>query len=115
MLGGIGAPANVGGGGGHKRDEKDRLEFNAKLAGSSDPYVPDDLYWYDDEPAWQHLARARVNHGLKNFDLAIDYDDDYGVNANLKVGLEAIGKIQLGGTFTDFKATRWKIAGKFPD
>lgn len=115
VLWGIGAPGNVGVGGAHKCEEKDNLKFTANLVGSSDPHIPDNLYWYHDEPAWQHVATARVNHGLKDFALSINYDDDYGVNADLKVALEGIGKIQLGGTFTDFRATIWELSGRFPD
>jgi hypothetical protein len=86
--------------------------FRAKLAGSPHPAVPGDLVWLPHEPTWQQVADGRMKYGLREFQLTVRYDDDYGINAGLKVSAQNVG-LELGGNFQEHEATAWKIQGDF--
>jgi hypothetical protein len=86
--------------------------FDAKLTGHDSPSVPGDLTWYPHESLWQAVAIARVNNGLKNFNLSLTYSDDYGLNAGFKATLKGTG-LDLGGKFEEHQSTVWKITGNF--
>jgi hypothetical protein len=61
---------------------------------------------------WQELAQARIQFGLKNFSLKVQYEDDFGVNAGLKVKVKDTG-LDLGGNFEGYQSTVWDITAKF--
>lgn len=74
--------------------------------------IPSDLVWYPHEPTWITVAEGRLNHGLSKFSLRIDYTEDYGINADLKVNIEKNG-LTAGGEFQEHKSTTWLIEGEF--
>jgi hypothetical protein len=86
--------------------------FQANLAGTSEPAVPDDLVWFPHEPTWQQVAEGRTKYGLSEFQLTVRYEDDYGINAGFKVEAMKVG-LDLGGNFQDHESTSWKIKGRF--
>ncbi|MDD2661586.1 MAG: hypothetical protein PHY54_18200 [Methylococcales bacterium] len=90
------------------------LLYEAHIRGSSEPKIPDSLVWYPHEPTWQSIAKGRSAFGLKEFSLAVNYEDDFGINAGLKLTAGKSG-LDLGGTFEDHQATTWKLHGKFAD
>ncbi len=89
-----------------------QLLYEATLVGTHDPKVPDNLTWYPHEPTWQSIAKGRIDFGLQDFSLSVCYEDDYGVNAGLKVAVQKVG-LELGGKFEDHQSTVWRIAGQF--
>lgn len=89
-----------------------QLLFKATLSGTSQPKLPSHLVWYHHEPTWQFIANARIEFGLKEFSLNLSYEDDFGVNAGLKVAVQKAG-LELGGKFEDHQSTIWCISGKF--
>lgn len=91
---------------------EERLLYHAELDGSDDPSLPDDLIWYDHEPTWQSVAEGRLEFGLQDFSLKLQYADDYGINADLKVDAESAG-FELGGSFEKHESTTWSIEGTF--
>ena len=97
---------------GAKQQSETHLLFEAKLPGDVKPRVPDGLWWYPHEPTWQSIANGRLRFGLQNFSLTVSYDDDFGVNAGLKVSAQKVG-LDVGGNFEDHMATTWKIVGEF--
>lgn len=88
------------------------LLFEATLNNKQTPAIPDELVWYAHEPTWQAVAKGRIQFGLSQFSLTVSYEDDFGVNAGLKLRVQKAG-LDLGGTFEDHLATTWKIHGKF--
>ncbi len=74
--------------------------------------IPENLSWYYHEPNWQSIANGRLKHGLKKFDLSIHYEENFGVNADLKAKIESYG-FDLGGQFEKLKSTIWEIKGEF--
>lgn len=90
----------------------DRILFVATLKGHTPPRLPDNLVWYPHENIWQEIARNRIECGLEEFDLAVGYSDDYGVNAKLMANLTQ-ASFELGGSFEEQVKTTWRITGEF--
>ncbi|MEH7249775.1 hypothetical protein V7114_23695 [Neobacillus niacini] len=88
------------------------LLFEATLEGETEPSLPNNLVWYHHEPTWQQISNGRLNHGLKEFSLAVSYEDDFGVNADLKKKIHSC-KFELGGSFVAHQDTVWRIVGEF--
>jgi len=89
-----------------------KLLFKATLKSKKKPKLPKDLVWYPHELTWQKIAEGRIKYGLKDFALIIQYEDDFGINAGLKVKILKSG-LDIGGKFEDHKKTAWRIVGKF--
>lgn len=77
------------------------------------PRIPEQLVWYRDEPTWQEVANGRVEGRLASFAMDLTYKQDFGVNAALKAAAQK-AKLEIGGQFTEFQSTVWKIKGNFP-
>ena len=91
------------------------FQISLDLEGTADPSVPDGLVWYclkSHEPTWQQVAEGREKYGLKSFTLSLQYEDDFGINANLPVMVKKL-KLDLGGKFENHKSTIWNIQVKF--
>jgi hypothetical protein len=101
----------VGGDGDERSSSSSALLFRATLDGG-DPWLPDDLGWYPHEPTWRQVADARMRHGLRDFELAVRYVDDFGVNGSLSVAAQKFG-VSLGGAFEEHRSTEWRITGTF--
>ena len=96
----------------HSKGNKSHLLFKASLGGSTQPKLPPTLIWYPHECTWQALASARLEYGLREFSLNVTYNDDYGINAGLKLSASKAG-LDLGGSFEDHVSTEWRISGVF--
>lgn len=104
------AGAEAGARGKHKRN----ILYEAHLSGTPTTSIPSGLVWYPHEPTWQQIASGRVDFGLKNFALKLHYEDDYNINAGLKLKAEKAG-FDLGGAFERHETTTWTIEGTFSD
>jgi hypothetical protein len=87
--------------------------FEASFPGTGEPRAPERLAWFSGERSWQMLARARIEHGTRNFSLVVRYETDYGVDAGLKGKIEGVG-LKVGGTFQEQKDTVWRLNAEFP-
>jgi len=76
--------------------------------------IPKDLIWFRSEPLWQEVANARLESGLRSFTIDVKYSDDFGINARLKTKIASVG-LELGGTFTEYRETVWKLSGTFAE
>jgi hypothetical protein len=106
------ADLKVGASAGSKSQMSQHLLYEAELEGANTPELPPDLVWYHHEPTWQKVAEGRLKFGLKKFSLKLQYKDDYGVNASLKVKAQKAG-LDLGGEFQNHESTTWAINGSF--
>jgi hypothetical protein len=88
--------------------------FKATLKGNANPKLPDGLVWFPHEPTWQQLAEGRLKHGLTRFQLSVRYEDDYGIDAGLKLKAGKAG-LDLGGSFQEHESTVWRIEGNFAE
>jgi hypothetical protein len=85
-----------------------------RLSPTAAAQIPNDLIWFHSEPLWREIADARLESGLQAFTLEVNYTDDFGVNASLEAKISNVG-LDLGGTFTDFRETVWRLSGTFAD
>lgn len=97
---------------GHSAKSGSTHLFEATLNNPHAPELPSNLVWYPHEPTWHAVAEGRIKFGLTQFSLTVNYEDDFGVNAGLKMRVQKVG-LDLGGTFEDHTATTWKIHGDF--
>lgn len=96
-----------------KKNKKQRIVIHEEHYHPSDQKaIPKDLIWYDSEPSWQAIAKRRIEHNTAKFQVSLKYEEDYGINHNLQLGLSKIG-IQLGSNIEQFEATEWTFEGEF--
>lgn len=88
------------------------LLYNAELPGHDDPSLPDDQIWYPHEPTWQSVAKSRMDFNLVDFDLKLQYTDNFEVTAGIAADARA-ADFSLGGSFEEHQETVWKIEGTF--
>lgn len=86
--------------------------FEETYESTGTPAIPSGLVWFEHEPSWQALARRRLEFGTKTFSAELTYTDDFGVDADIKVGIDKLG-IRVGGSFARFESTRWEFEGSF--
>ena len=97
------------------------LILKADLAGRArrQPHLPEDMVWYPHEQLWQAVARGRLDHQLSRCQLAVNYADDFGVNAELHsaigVGKKGAARLNLGGHWNEYTTTVWRIDAVFGD
>lgn len=87
-------------------------KFDADFIPVGAPSVPENLVWLDYEPTWQSVADTRLKAGLTKIDVALRYEDDFGIDAKLAIGLEGVG-LSIGGEFTEFEQAVWTFQGTF--
>lgn len=97
---------------GSNSESNTTLLFEASLPENKSLVLPNNLVWYPHEPAWQSIAKGRLSFGLNEFSLTVNYEDDFGINAGLKMSAIKAG-LDLGGTFENHVATSWKLVGMF--
>lgn len=108
----FGKKIGVGGEGTASRSSDSEILFTAKLQGQTTCSVPDDLVWYFHEQTWKQIAEGRMKYGMKSFSLSIRYEDDLGINVNLKTAATK-AKLDIGGDFQGHQSTVWNIVGEF--
>ncbi len=91
---------------------KSKILFEASLPNNRSCVLPNDLVWFHHEKTWQAVANGRLKFGMSDFSLMINYVDDFGINAGLKLKAKDSG-LDLGGKFEEHLATSWKIEGVF--
>jgi hypothetical protein len=98
-----------------KRSESSRSEalFEAEYPGTGRPVIPDDLYWYPDEPTWQMIARARMQSDARKTSLAVTYTSDYGIDRHVVQSARTCG-INVGGKFEEQRDIVWRLDAEFP-
>jgi len=104
--------AHVSGGAERRAKSGARALFEASLSPSGEPSIPNGLVWYPHEPTCQQVAEGRLKRGLETFALAIEYDDDYGVDGTVAGQAKRAG-IDLGGKFVAHRSTIWRVNGEF--
>lgn len=104
--------AEVGGHAGRTAKGHTSAKTTMKLAPTGPPFIASDLLWFHSEPLWMEVAHARLESGLTSFNVELAYKDDFGVNAKLKARIAKAG-LELGGSFTEYRETIWKLSGSF--
>jgi hypothetical protein len=86
--------------------------FEEHFRPTSSPKIPNDLVWFGHEATWQSLASRRIQFNTASFKAELRYEDSFGIDASVKVGLNGMG-VDLGGRFADFQETVWKFEGEY--
>jgi hypothetical protein len=86
--------------------------LTAQFSPIGEPRIPQSLVWLSYEQTWKNLAEARLTHGLKEIDVELQYNDDYGINKELTIKLIKLG-LSLGGSFEGHEHTTWKLKATF--
>lgn len=97
-------------------NNQEQKSYKATYNPSGDPFVPTDLYWYDNEPQWETIAADRLHHGLTSFELEIEVTSNYGVNTNLINSFsnkKSEANSELNGNYKKFKKQKLKLYGEF--
>lgn len=55
---------------------------------------------------------SRIKYGMTSFSLCLQYENDFGINADLKVRAGK-AELNLGGKFENHESTIWKVQGSF--
>ncbi|MBT7040132.1 MAG: hypothetical protein HN921_09840 [Bacteroidetes bacterium] len=105
---GVGIDASIS----SERNSKQSAVFEEHFRPTGDICIPNDKLWFEHEHSWQSIAKRRMNYGTTKFQVSLKYEDDYGINANMQVGLENFG-FKLGGQFSNFESTVWEFDGEF--
>ena len=94
------------------RTSKEKILYNAKFKGCDNPQIPANLIWFEHEPTWKQVADGRIKYGSESFSLNLTYNEDYGINGQLKAKLVKSG-LEIGGDFQEHSSTIWVIEGSF--
>ena len=98
-----------------ERSDSGELLLVAELDPSrKKPSLPRGLLWYPNEPMWQAVAQGRLNHRMRSCQMVVNYQDHFGVSANLEAQVAKLkGKLRLGGDWTKHQSTIWRIRANF--
>ncbi|UMZ35561.1 hypothetical protein [Priestia megaterium] len=97
-------------------NNQEQKSYKATYNPSGDPFVPIDLYWYDNEPQWETIAVDRLHHGLTSFELEVEVTSNYGVNTNLINSFsnkKSEANSEFNGNYKKFKKQKLKLYGEF--
>jgi len=61
---------------------------------------------------WEAVAEGRLHGGLRQFDLKVDYTEDFGVNTDLETKVRRLN-LDIGGEFKAIRFSRWRMTGSF--
>jgi len=96
----------------NNNSKKNRSIYTSNLEGNCNPKLPDDMAWYEFEPSWNVVAENRLKFGLKDFEIYLDYADDYGINTTLKTKAKKAG-FKVSSEFETYTKTSWLFKGTF--
>ncbi|CAG7624399.1 hypothetical protein PAESOLCIP111_02617 [Paenibacillus solanacearum] len=94
------------------RDSNTQRVFKAEFAEGREPYIPQNIFWYNQDPMWNPIIQGRLLHGLKDFSLFIKNDNDFGIDGNISCKLLALG-FQIGGSYKKHESIEWHVSGTF--
>jgi len=106
------APAQVGVTASAHSESGESVLFKATLKGSDNPRLIESPTWLPHESMWQTIADLRIECGLQEFSLSLNYEEDYQVNASLNAKIKDLG-FDVGGKFEDHVSTIWTMNGIF--
>lgn len=101
-------PVSVGASVSTRRSSETGANLVATFSPKAKPELPKNTVWMEYEPTWKNLATSRLEGQLKTMEVELVYDDDYGIDGSVAVGLQGFG-LKLGGEFSRKETTRWKF------
>lgn len=105
-------PVEAGASFSRKKSQSSRGTIEAYFQPVATPLIPNSVVWYKYEPTWTRVAEARLSAGLKEIDVELRYDDDFGISTDVAVQLAQNG-FKAGGEFQKHQHTSWKFKSSF--
>jgi hypothetical protein len=109
---GVAKGAEVSGGVKGTSERSQEASFEEHFRPRGEPKLPANLVWYNNEASWQAVVQRRLEYGTSRFKTLLSYEDSFGIDANLKVGLDKLG-VKFGGNYSNFESTKWEFEGEF--
>lgn len=97
----------------YQNSHSSKKVFNATYKPKHNPTLPTDLNWYHIEKQWQNIADGRLNRGMESFELELEINSDFGVDADLMAKIDKALSLGLRAEYKDFKKTYLRIYGEF--
>jgi hypothetical protein len=95
-----------------KESESSSILFEASYPNNTSLELPKNMVWFQDEPTWEAIAEGRLIAKATEVQLKLSYEEDFGVNAEVKVAAEKAG-FSISGDFVKHKATTWNLHALF--
>lgn len=102
----------AGGGFGKEHKYYNEIVYEANYEGHDKPELPANLFWYEDELSLQEIVRSRLKRELKNFNIQIKSEKDWGVNHKLYASLTNYD-LSINGKFERKQNYILSITGTF--
>lgn len=103
----------VGGNANRNRNNSSRKSWTSTYSPTREPFVPDDLTWYDHDQQWKQIADSRLHSGIESFKFEVSINEDFGINSSLKIPLKNGQYITADTEFGGFKRSVFIIAAEF--
>ena len=105
-------PAKIKGEYNNSQKGNSSVLFKANYKGHNAPIKPINMKWLEGDSNWNIIINDRLNNNLKDFELQLNYQEDYGINGSLEAKLMKWG-FNLGIKYYKYEATVWTIRGEF--
>lgn len=103
---------NASGGTKHTNKSKSSIISEFNLNNDVIPHIPTDMIWLESESLWKEFARMRMENNLLDYNIQLEYTDDFGINAELEAKIKG-AKIGIGGNFITYNQTVWDFKVEF--
>ncbi|MFC0476771.1 hypothetical protein ACFFHF_16335 [Robertmurraya beringensis] len=90
-----------------------RKSWNSTYSPTREPFIPDDLTWYDHDQQWKQIADSRLHSGIESLKFEVSINEDFGINNSLKIPLKNGQYITADTEFGGFKRSVFIIAAEF--
>lgn len=90
-----------------------KIYYNGTYKPTHKAFLPDKLYWYENNGGLKNIVEGRLYRGMESFELVFEVTSDFGITADLIVKLEKAIGIKLKGEYKSFEKTYLKINGEF--
>ena len=101
-----------------------KVELVQHFSPRKKPYCPDDLVWFDSDPAWQMLLKQRIEGGIMEYNYKISSNETCQMTSNEKnevktnfgymmVKVNATFDMSTDQTFSSNEETEWSIHVEF--
>jgi hypothetical protein len=97
----------------NQTNKTSKIYYNGTYKPKDKPFLPDKLYWYENDGALKNIVEGRLYRGLESFELVVEITSDFGITVDLIAKLEKAIGIKLKGEFKSFEKTYLKIIGEF--
>ncbi|MGS2778365.1 hypothetical protein ACVBAX_13445 [Robertmurraya sp. GLU-23] len=93
-------------------NKTEKTRWRATYTPIQEPFIPEDLTWFDREKQWEMIANSRLYNGLETFTLEVEMNEDFGITSDVVIPLKQ-GIVSVSGEFGEFKKSKFTLVGEF--